>query len=309
MLPPVSVPSPTVLTQLSALYGSDSESSREADEDSCEAPSKRCRTEAIAADGAHGTRGQLRTPQEDASRQLTLPPPPLDDDEEAAHTSSGTWFDGRVRQLEHVDGHFAVHVFVPVSLDATRRSALERCALELSEVRSHSRERVHALNPSEYHISLSRTAMLPKHELDGFTDALRVALQGCAPFHIPLSGSLCELANDNRTRFFAAIECGRARGGQSASGAVIDAVDAVFARYQRPPFYKERRLHFSIAWSLAPLPPLVGRLPTAAFGVGRADVLVDGVCCRIGERTTVLKLAGGGCGLEGKPGRRTQVRT
>lgn len=309
MLPPVSVPSPTVLTQLSALYGSDSESSREADEDSCEAPSKRCRTEAIVADGAHGTRGQLRTPQEDASRQLTLPPPPLDDDEEAAHTSSGTWFDGRVRQLEHVDGHFAVHVFVPVSLDATRRSALERCALELSEVRSHSRERVHALNPSEYHISLSRTAMLPKHELDGFTDALRVALQGCAPFHIPLSGSLCELANDNRTRFFAAIECGRARGGQSASGAVIDAVDAVFARYQRPPFYKERRLHFSIAWSLAPLPPLVGRLPTAAFGVGRADVLVDGVCCRIGERTTVLKLAGGGCGLQGKPERRNQVRT
>ena len=309
MLPLVSVPSPTALTQLSALYGSDSESSREADEDSCEAPSKRCRTEAIAADGAHGTRGQLRTPQEDASRQLTLPPPPLDDDEEAAHTSSGTWFDGRVRQLEHVDGHFAVHVFVPISLDATRRSALERCALELSEVRSHGRERVHALNPSEYHISLSRTAMLPKHELDGFTDALRVALQGCAPFLLPLSGSLCELANDNRTRFFAAIECGRARGGQSASGAVIDAVDAVFARYQRPPFYKERRLHFSIAWSLAPLPPLVGRLPTAAFGVGRADVLVDGVCCRIGERTTVLKLAGGGCGLQGKPERRTQVRT
>ena len=35
---------------------------------------------------------------------------------------------------------------------------------------------------------------------------------------------------------------------------MIDAVDGVCSRFEQPPFYAERRLHFSVAWSLEPLP-------------------------------------------------------
>ncbi len=289
-------PSASALAQLSALYGSDgSEDACETD-DSQGAPSKRRRIEACEATddrlAADSARCPTALPQRDSSplAQPTLPPPPLDDHDDAVNWTTGD--DGRVRQFDHVDGHYAVHVYVPVSLHATLRAALRQCATDLAEASASSRERVHALDPSEYHISLSRTAMLPRHELDGFLDALRMGVRGCAPLSLPFSGTLCELANDHRTRFFAALECGQARRGHAASGgALVDAVDAVFARYRQQRFYEERRLHFSIAWSLAPLPRLPSRLPTAAAGAERAGLLVDSVCCRIGERTTTFRLS------------------
>ena len=70
---------------------------------------------------------------------------------------------------------------------------------------------------------------------------------------------------------------------------MIDAVDGVCARFDQPPFYAERRLHFSVAWSLEPLPQRApsGMAPPA---LGTNEVAFDQVACKIGERVTVFRL-------------------
>lgn len=78
---------------------------------------------------------------------------------------------------------------------------------------------------------------------------------------------------------------------------MIDAVDGVCARFDQPPFYAERRLHFSVAWSLEPLPQ---RAPSSCSSSGMAppslrssEVAFDQVACKIGERVTVFRLKTG----------------
>ena len=77
--------------------------------------------------------------------------------------------------------------------------------------------------------------------------------------------------------------------GHAAICRMIDAVDGVCARFEQPPFYAERRLHFSVAWSLEPLPQLApsGSAPPA---LGGSEVTFDQVACKIGERVTVFRL-------------------
>ena len=55
------------------------------------------------------------------------------------------------------------------------------------------------------------------------------------------------------------------------------------------PPHQERRLHFSVAWSLEPLPQLApsGAAPPA---LGGSEVTFDQVACKIGERVTVFRL-------------------
>eukprot|EP00966_Prymnesium_polylepis_P023549 542096-Prymnesium_polylepis.1 len=66
---------------------------------------------------------------------------------------------------------------------------------------------------------------------------------------------------------------------------MVDAVDAVLSRYSQPPFYSERRLHFSVAWSLEALSFMPPSSSLEGF-----EVSCDTATVRIGERVTSLKL-------------------
>lgn len=209
-----------------------------------------------------------------------LPPPPLDDIDAEKATSDP--YDGRIRHFAHKDGHYAVHVYLPVPLDPTWRAALAKCTAQLGGTSSA----VHAIGAENCHVSLSRTAMLPFDRLEGFLDAIKLALRRSTAVSASSSAGLCELSNDTRTRYFAAVELRRASAGHAAACALIDAVDAVFARYGLPPFYAERRLHFSFAWALAPLPTL----PTLPPTLGARPLCFESAACRIGERTTTFRL-------------------
>lgn len=217
-------------------------------------------------------------PLDDPPAQAALPPPPLDD--LPAPSLVG---DGRVRQFEHVDGAFAVHVYLPVALGASLRTQLGACASVL-QGRAAAGAPVHATEPAEWHVSLSRTVTLQKAQLDAFLDALRVALRRCAAVRASAS-RFCELPNDTGTRFFAALELERTPAHAEVCR-MIDAVDGVLARYGLPKFYAERRLHFSFAWSLAALP----QLPGLAGAAADLSVGLGSVACRVGERTTVFEL-------------------
>ena len=57
-------------------------------------------------------------------------------------------------------------------------------------------------------------------------------------------------------------------------------------RFEQQPFYTERRLHFSVAWSLEPLPQQAAAPPA----LGTNEVAFDQVACKIGERVTLFRL-------------------
>jgi len=104
----------------------------------------------------------------------SLPPPPLPaafpSDESDASTRP-------MRQFAHVDGHFATHVFMPVSPPIALQQSLSAC---MSELCGKDRS-VQMIDSKAYHVSLSRTLVLTRPQLQGFAEALRVALRRCAP--------------------------------------------------------------------------------------------------------------------------------
>ena len=104
------------------------------------------------------------------------------------------------------------------------------------------------------------------------------------------SSTLSELANDTRTRFFAALDMVAGNSGYAAIQRLVDTVDSVFAVYGLPPYYAERRLHFSVAWSIRELPVPLPRLSIHPTG---STVTFDRVDCRIGERVSTFQLSAG----------------
>lgn len=187
-----------------------------------------------------------------------------------------------VRQFEHVDGAFATHVYLPIQPGPSLQRAIDRCISQLS---SKALE-LHAIDPANYHLSLSKTVTLRQPQLQAFTDALRLALRRChTVFNVPVTGPHA-LANDTDTRFFAAVELKPHTAGHGAVCDMVDAVDRVMTQFGFPPFYRERRMHFSVAWSLTKL---------SALNQSELDgckVSCDKAACRIGSRVTDFKLAG-----------------
>ena len=233
-----------------------------------------------------------------------LPAPQLGDCSSSDDVRGGTadHSAGCIRQFPHEAGQFAEHVFLPLTLSSRWRAALSKCTAQLEAragatmaAASCSTQRmttsVHTIAHDALHVSLSRTAMLPFEKIDGFVEALKKALRQCPAVSAPINRDLCELSNDTQTRFFAAIELCRGSSGYAALSGLISAVGAIFGRYGLPSFYEERRLHFSIAWSLVPLPAMPPLAETLlALQMREAMLTFESVCCRVGERTTTVRL-------------------
>lgn len=88
---------------------------------------------------------------------------------------------GRRRQFPHVDGDFAVLVAIPVRASAALSEQVARVSRVLAPL---SASPVHAVEPAELHISLSRTFTLKRAQLVPFTDALRKALKAHRPLRL-----------------------------------------------------------------------------------------------------------------------------
>ena len=308
-------------------YASSEEEGEDEDEDAHNHPSKRMRADDVVPSAAPSQAASLPPPPlpppplpppplpPPPLLLPPLPPPPLLDDE-ADGVSASTRDDGRVRAFDHVDGQFAVHVYIPLRLDAQLASSLRGCCTALEVAAAATGIKVHAIDDATYHLSLSRTVALQRPQIDGFADALRLALRRCSTsgasgggggggggnsgrrqqqqqqqrhpaMRVAVATTLCALPNDTHTRFFAALELRSGNPGHAAVNALIDAVDAVLARYGQPRFYAERRLHFSVAWSLVPLPSPLPPLPAAAAA---SHLLLDRIECRIGERVSTFPL-------------------
>ena len=220
------------------------------------------------------------------NRPTPLPPPPLDGD--ADDTADAAL----VRQFPHVDGNFAAHVFLTVVPAPVFQQAIDRAVAALKsgpEYAPADASLVHRLD--EYHVSLSRTFVLRRPQIVPFGEALRKALRGCAVVRAECD-ALHQLPNDTSTRHFAAVGLRRGTAGHGAACRLVDAVDAVLARYDAPPFYAERRLHFSVAWSLDALPAERFAAAADAAALGGFEVRCAAVSCKIGDKTTEYALKG-----------------
>lgn len=232
-----------------------------------------------------------RKPRIASPRQLAPPPPPPPPSLDASSDSS-VLADGRIRQFPHMDGFFAVHVYMRLVPNAALSLELKRYCNALVDTTGD----VHVIDERDRHLSLSRTVSLRRSQIDGFAEALRVALsrrravRNAETLSPPINASVMprpvELANDTRTRHFAALELDPSSPSYVALCQVVDAVDAVFERYGLPRFYDERRLHFSFAWALKPISVPLASLLSAQPASASSVRLSDEVEWRIGERVT-----------------------
>ncbi|KAL9163627.1 hypothetical protein ABFS82_06G053200 [Erythranthe guttata] len=238
-----------------------------------------------------------------------LPPPPLyllqppSSSVQTDHTN-------RTRNFPHVEGNYALHVYIPVTIPVTPRKDL---ALFLKRVASAVRE-LHVVDIDiplsnyvkdeqkieqivlgrEFHVSLGRTVPIRVHQRDSVVAMLRQRLQSHKRYWIDFN-KWEVFVNDDGTRTFLSIEV--TTGGLAEIRKQIQSVNEVYKLHNLPEFYKDPRPHISIAWAVgdisSSLKRVVGeemrrqnnaivgglsqkRLFTCKFG---------GISCKIGNKT------------------------
>ncbi|KAJ4728962.1 U6 snRNA phosphodiesterase [Melia azedarach] len=172
---------------------------------------------------------------------LPLPPPPLSllnppnslgslDYIPSSQTS-------RVRSFPHVEGNYALHVYIPVSIPSVPKKELALFLKKLEQV---------ALG-REFHISLGRTVPIRVHQIDSIVAMLRQKLQSQRRYWIDFSKWEIFL-NDDSTRTFLSLEI--VAGGLLEITKQIQVVNEVYKLHNLPEFYKDPRPHISLTWAL-----------------------------------------------------------
>lgn len=213
----------------------------------------------------------------------------------------------RVRSFPHVEGNYALHVYIPVYIPSTPKKEL---ALFLKKVTSlvpglhvvdvdvplnslckddHKLEQV-ALG-REFHISLGRTVPIRVHQIDSVVAMLRQKLQFQKRYFIDFS-KWEVFVNDDHTRTFLSMEV--ITGGLAEITRQIQAVNEVYKLHNLPEFYKDPRPHISLAWASGDISDSLKRVveeEMKRFNVrGSLQKCIfsskfSGIECKIGQKT------------------------
>ncbi|KAK6135558.1 hypothetical protein DH2020_030666 [Rehmannia glutinosa] len=242
-----------------------------------------------------------------------LPPPPLS--LLHAPNSSGTSdFSlqinnaNRVRSFPHVEGNYALHVYIPVTIPVTQRKEI---GLFVKRVASVVRE-LHVVDIDiplinlikdeqkfdqvvlgrEFHVSLGRTVPIRVHQRDSMVAMLRQRLQSHRRYWIDFN-KWEVFVNDERTRTFLSMEV--TTGGLAEMKKQIEAVNEVYRLHNLPEFYKDPRPHISIAWAVGDISDFLKRVigeemkrHNATGGLSQKRIFTcrfGGISCKIGNRS------------------------
>ena len=181
----------------------------------------------------------------------------------------------RARAFEHVDGHFATHVKVPIArvdardgvdargvMDALRRMTvevpqLEACGLpdddDDDDASGRSRGVDAVCTRAELHVSLSRVFPIAYEEAEAMRAALKIGLLECEATTATFNAARVFL-NDDETRVFVAIGFREGASDEENVGKadlvrMIDRVNAVCASMGLPEYYDDPEPHASLAWT------------------------------------------------------------
>uniref|UniRef100_A0A1D1YNA0 U6 snRNA phosphodiesterase 1 n=1 Tax=Anthurium amnicola TaxID=1678845 RepID=A0A1D1YNA0_9ARAE len=200
---------------LRASYGSDS--------DSDDSPPKATTTTTTArtARGGGGGGPPSRCPSK-PPKPAPLPPPPLGLLDDLPHSLgySPLVHINRTRSFPHVEGNYALHVFVPVIIPSTTRkqlaSFIKRIASRVPDlfaidvdmplgVLCKEDQKLEQVLGREFHISLGRTVPIRVHQIDSIVDMLLQKFQSQRQYWIEFS-KWEVFVNDDQTRSFLSLE-------------------------------------------------------------------------------------------------------
>ncbi|CDP19845.1 unnamed protein product [Coffea canephora] len=241
-----------------------------------------------------------------------LPPPPLallhSPDSFGAFDCLQTEQPTRVRSFPHVQGNYALHVYIPVHIPSSPRKELVQFLrkvtdlvpglhavdidVPLTSLLKDDNKFEQVVLGREFHISLGRTVPIRVHQRDSVLTMLRQKLQFRKMYWIDFAKWVV-FVNDDFTRSFLSMEV--IAGGLAEITKQIDAVNEVYRLHNLPEFYKDPRPHISVAWALGD----VGDFMTGVVeeemkrfsltgSSSRKHIFnckFGGVQCRIGNRT------------------------
>ncbi|CAN0870341.1 U6 snRNA phosphodiesterase 1 [Linum grandiflorum] len=169
----------------------------------------------------------------------------------------------RLRSFPHVEGNYALHVYIPVHIPPASK---KQVVLFLKRI-SHLVPDLHVVDADvplsslckdeqkleqvavgrEFHVSLGRTVPIRVHQIDSVVAMLRQKLQSQKRYWIDFN-KWEVFVNDDQTRTFLSIEV--LTGGLAEITKQIQSVNEVYKLHNLPEFYKDPRPHISLAWTL-----------------------------------------------------------
>ncbi|CAL1405597.1 unnamed protein product [Linum trigynum] len=272
---------------LIASYGDDS-----SDSDS-EVPLS-ARTDAVPASNKQST------------ARKKLPPPPVSLLTPPNSIGSTDFFQpsqpSRLRSFPHVEGNYAVHVYIPVHIPPASKKEVALFLKQLSplvpdlhvvdadvplNILCQDEQKLEQFAVGrEFHVSLGRTVPIRVHQIDSVVSMLRQKLQSPRRYWIDFN-KWEVFVNDDQTRTFLSIEV--VTGGLAEIKKQIHSVDEVYRLHNLPQFYKDPRPHISLAWAFG---DISGSLKRAVEEEARRPVLkrvftckFSGIECKIGNKT------------------------
>ncbi|KAK1618567.1 hypothetical protein QYE76_024084 [Lolium multiflorum] len=169
----------------------------------------------------------------------------------------------RVRSFPHVEGIYALHVYIPVVIpfDARKQLTLvmRRAAslvpdlyavdadYALSELCKDEQKLEKVLLGREFHVSLGRTVGIQVDQIDSLVAMLRQKFQSQQRYWMDFN-KWEHFVNDDSTRSFLSLEVTRT--GLPEISRQIHMVDEVYRLHGLPEFYKNPRPHISLVWAL-----------------------------------------------------------
>jgi hypothetical protein len=239
---------------------------------------------------------------------IILPPPPLSLLNPS--NSFGT-FDylqsgqaNRVRSFPHVDGNYALHVYIPVYIPSSTKKELIHFLKKFSSlvpdlnivdidiplinlVKDDQKLEQVALG-REFHISLGRTVPIRVHQIDSVVAMLRQKLPFQRRYWIDFNKWEI-FVNDDQTRTFLSMEV--KTGGLPEITKQIQVVNEVYKLHNLPEFYKDPRPHISMAWASGDTSELMKRVINQEMKINEEltnrrlfTCKFPGIECKIGSK-------------------------
>lgn len=213
----------------------------------------------------------------------------------------------RVRSFPHIEGNYALHVYIPVYIPSATRKGLASFLKKVTAIVPT----LHAVDVDvplsgllkdeallekvvlgrEFHISLGRTVPLRVHQINSVVSMLRQRLQFQRRYLIDFNKWEI-FVNDDSTRTFISLEV--VEGGLAQIRKQIQAVDEVYKLHNLPEFYKDPRPHISITWALGDIRDTLKRMveeEMKKYKVGSSSrqkciftSKFTGILCKIGNK-------------------------
>ncbi|XP_020586174.1 U6 snRNA phosphodiesterase [Phalaenopsis equestris] len=252
-------------------------------------------------------------PTSNPKETIRLPPPPVELLQPQNSLDFTSCQGNRVRSFPHVQGNYALHIFIPVRIPCMARKQLASYMkiisslvpdlyvidvdIALNELCKDDEKFEQIILGREFHISLGRPVPIKVHQIDSILAMLRQRLQFQRGYWMEFN-KWEVFVNDELTRSFLSLEV--TGGGLLEITRQICIVDEIYRLHGLPEFYKNPRPHISLVWALG---DVTNKLKPAAeelnkFSIRRSSCRshvfsckFSGIECRIGKKLyTICKL-------------------